>query len=129
MNLSRPSNMRLGIILLLVGLTVAACTSNRPSVSEWESDWHAAVGLIPDESFLDDDPTEACQEVLVSLREQKETLFPAPDELVAASVRQWLEAAEGTFFDCPPADGFSDAFARLDELEAEVDAGLSSPAG
>jgi len=113
----------------VLGLAFAACSSNRPTASEWESDWNAVVSLIPDESLLDDDPTGVCQEVLVSLREQKETLFPSPDELLDETVRQWLEVAEGMFFDCPPPNGFSESYAQLDELAAEVDAGLNSPAG
>lgn len=85
------------------------------------------MGLIPDQSFLDDDPAEACEDVLVSLREAEEDLFPTPDELIDDTVRRWFDVAEGTFFECPPVDGgFPATYEMLDELEAEVDATLTN---
>ncbi len=114
-----------GITLLALVILVAACGSARPTVSEWENDWNAIVALIPDESSLSGDPGEICESTLVLLRENTETLFPAPDDLIADSARQWLEVAEGMFFECPPADGFSDSYDQLDVLEAEIDAGMN----
>jgi hypothetical protein len=115
-----------GVGFLVVVFALAACSSDEPTVAEWEENWNATVALIPDESFLDDDPTEACQEVLVSLREAETDLFPTPDELTEDTVRLWLETAEGTFFDCPPEAGFPAAYDELDRLEAEVDASLTN---
>ena len=114
------------MLVLVVAVVVAACGPVRPTVAEWENDWDAIVALIPDESSLGTDPEALCEATLVSLRDQKETLFPAPDDLIAGSVRQWLEVAEGMFFECPPSDGFSDSYDQLEILEAEIEAGVNS---
>jgi hypothetical protein len=89
MFMSRWMVAQVWITLLAVGLIVAACSSSTPTISEWEDDWNAAMALIPDQSFLDDDPGEVCQAVLVSLREAEADLFPTPDELTDDTVRVW----------------------------------------
>lgn len=111
--------------LLVLGLVISACSETRPDSSSWEDNWADIVAIVPDQSFLDDDPSELCQNTLASLRESEATLFPTPDESLDAPVRSWLEVAEGAFFECPPTDGgFPAAYEELDRLEAEIEASL-----
>lgn len=130
--------MRIGQRLLAATLTLcivlAACSSeSRPSIEEWEQNWNAVLAIVPDlETMGPNPPEEICENVLASLRSEKETLFPPPDPTIDDTVTQWVETAEAAFFDCPPSgelDGFAGAYAVMLRLQEEIETVLDIDRG
>lgn len=114
-------------IVVVIGISVAACGSDRPDVAVWEATWAAAgVTVQTGRQFPRPIPDEVCEDVLAQLRDARPQLLPAPDRTLDRAVREWLQLAEDAFFECPPDDGFEATFAELDRLRAEVDAALGS---
>lgn len=117
-------------LLAAVPMLLSACDAGPPDVASWTARWEEAKGLVPDLAAFDAGPDEAlCDQVLVHLREAREDLVPAPDELLGVAVDDWLRHAETIFFECPPETGpvvgFPAAYAELDRLEREVESLLS----
>ena len=52
-------------------------------------------------------------------------MFPTPDLAVDDPVRDWIDAAEDAFFECPPnselARGFPEMYRRLRRFQGEVE--------
>jgi hypothetical protein len=113
-------------LLAVVPLVLSGCGGGPPDIETWTARWEEAKAFVPDLSAFADGPDERlCDEVLVELREVREDLVPAPDELLGITVDEWLRHAETIFFECPPETGpvvgFDAAYAELDRLEREVE--------
>lgn len=121
--MSTPSRPRLMLVvstMLILGLS--ACSGGRPTFAEWLPFWTHTIGSIPGEDFVSSDTSqEVCEQTLADLRIHQGSLLPTPDEAIDATVRDWIDVAEQVFFECPPIGGFSDSFAELRRLEAEID--------
>jgi len=95
-------------------------------VQDWEPAWDRVVAALPAESPTDDDPSrDACSETLAFLRSNRADLFPTPDLAIDDAVTEWVEIAEGAFFECPPNNdqvgSFAQAYEELLRLQAEID--------
>lgn len=115
---------RFAVLIIVVAL-VSACGEPRPSVAEWVPTWNQVLSIIPEEPTGDELPGTVCEDALASLRAETVALFPTPDSVLDDTVRDWVAAAEHTFFECPPNDGFDDAYGVMLRLEQEVDAVLA----
>lgn len=121
--------LRAAALLALVVL-VAACAEARPDVDAWTGEWDdVRVDMPADAAAAEDITSQECRAILGMLRERGPDLLPAPDEIADETVRDWLEEAEATFFDCPPSDGFGAAYQRLLRLEAEIEVVLAIDRG
>ena len=121
---SRPA--RACGLAILVLLIVGCSGTDRPSASEWEPTWSAAVATLPALEQLGDPPsTEQCGEALGQLREIRPALDPTPDPALDAVVHEWVQVAEDAMFECPPSSAelsdFAMAYGELARLQAEVD--------
>lgn len=119
-------------IAVPVGLAIllAACGgSDRPALSEWQSQWESLVAAIPAESELGDPPDkDRCAETLGIIREAAPGLRVPPDMAADDAVSAWLTTSESAFFGCPPGSGeitsFSVAYEELERLEREINVAL-----
>jgi hypothetical protein len=104
-------------------VAVSACSEPRMSLEAWEQVWEQTVDRIA-ETEADDISPEECTKVLAYLREQRPRLNPLPADGLEKPVNSWFEFAQAAFFECPPdgekVKGWSQAFERLDVIEAEV---------
>lgn len=117
---------RPGIIVLIVimGL-VSACSEPRPSVDEWAPAWNKVLSIVPEEPTAGELPRQVCQDTLASLRAETEVLFPTPDPVIDDTVKEWVAEAEHTFFECPPSDGFDNAYGTMFRLQEEIETVLA----
>lgn len=115
---------------IIAGLVLASCGETRPTVTAWEKEWTRILSIVPDQSSLGENPSQAiCEEVLASLRSSKDALFPTPDSSIDETATLWFQTAEGAFFECPPGGGatggFAGAYAELGRLQAEIEVVLA----
>lgn len=115
------------VTVLMAVLLVPGCSRGpvRPAPRDWSDTWVAAQELIPPQSPAGVPDAATCEHVLVSLREIRSELTPAPDKVLEDAVHDWLAQAEHMFFEC--FDAGSDprtAYERLDRLRQQVDAAL-----
>lgn len=118
---------RIATTVALAGLVLGSCVADRPSQDDWLIAWQGSQVPV-DTARLFDPPlsNEQCQDTLAQLREWRTQVEPTPDRTIDRAVREWFQAAEESFFECPPDDGFEATFTELDRLRAEVDAALTS---
>jgi hypothetical protein len=114
------------MIVAILAVVGASCSTSRPSVEQWQPTWDKAVAGLPEQSIVGENPPRAlCDTTLVFLREIRPDLMPTPDLAVDDTVRDWIDIAEDAFFECPPANqqvgSFAEAYALLGRLQAEVD--------
>lgn len=130
--------MRLGkssVVVPLLCLMLVACGGDRPAASEWRATWEAVTAGIPELSIVTEDGPDAavCETTLAYLRSNRAELLPSPDLAIDDAVNSWFEIAEDAFFECPPESAqmssFSDAYAELGVLEAEIEIVLQLRAG
>lgn len=108
---------------LLTALFLVSCAEARPSSEEWQVEWDRVSTGIPSEAEVEiNNPRSLCDEGLAFLRIHRPALLPTSDIAIDDTVTDWLELAGAMYFDCPPTGGFSDGFATLSRLEAEVSA-------
>jgi len=137
MHTRSPQLLRLTRFLVMATafiIVASACATSRPSVEEWQPTWDRAVSGIPDQAVVGENPPRAlCGTTLVFLREIRPDLSPTPDLAVDDPVREWIDIAEGAFFECPPASqqvgSFAEAYDLLGRLQAEVDLVLDMDRG
>ncbi len=116
----------LSVALVLTALTTVACGNlSRPSVTDWEPAWEAAVAGVPSQTALGNPPSrQLCDDAVAFLRASEEGLVPTPDRAIDATVEEWLDVAKDAFFECPPASSrmpdFAAVYSELARLEAEV---------
>lgn len=108
---------------LVITLAIASCGGeSRPSIEAWLPAWEHVLADVPPESVLAaGDPIATCNDALANIRTDGAALFPTPDEAIEDTVNAWVGVAEEMLFDCPPSDGFSDAYGELFRLQAEVE--------
>jgi hypothetical protein len=107
-------------------LFLAACSDDRPTLAEWEEDWIRVSSGIPTEAEVTADTTRAsCEAGLSLVQVNRVRLLSTPDPAIDDTVHDWVELARTIYFDCPPPDGFPEAFATLDRLEAEIETVLA----
>ena len=126
--------LRFLIAVSALALIASACASTRPSVAEWQPTWIRVVAGIPPQDVVGENPPrELCDRTLEFLRENRADLSPTPDIAVDDTVREWIDIAEGAFFECPPASqqmgSFAEAYEILERLQAEVDVVLDMDRG
>ena len=120
------SKLLIRAALVLAGvLVVAGCSSDRPSVDEWQPAWDQITAAIPGDAATAVTLSEsACGDTLAFLRSHRAELSPTPDLAIDDVVTAWVEIAEDAFFECPPSNeqihDFAEAYAELERLEAEV---------
>lgn len=120
---TKPPRSHFAHVGLLVLLLVVACSEARPAVDAWSGQWGDLRSQLPaDSTSAQQLSDEQCRDILGLLRQRGPDLIPAPDGVADETVRDWLEEAEATFFECPPSDGFGAAYERLVRLEAEIEA-------
>lgn len=111
---------------------LSACSQPRPTVAEWEPTWDRISAAIPSELGEDPSPAE-CTEILAFLRSNRAELFPTPDLAIDDTVTDWVEIAEGAFFECPPDNAqvgsFAEAFGELVRLQGEIESVLEMDRG
>ncbi len=122
--------------LLAVTIFVgSSCSEARPTVPEWEPVWDRVTAALPNEAAIGigDPSLPTCTEILAFLRNNRAALLPTPDVAIDDAVTQWVEIAEGAFFECPPHSGqigsFAEAYAELDRLRAEIELVLEMDRG
>ncbi|GIU91318.1 MAG: hypothetical protein KatS3mg011_0224 [Acidimicrobiia bacterium] len=103
---------------LVVVLVVVACVSPRPGLAEWTDRWDRVRQALPVADSLE---KSDCQTALTELREARTELIPGPSERLDEMVDAWIREAETVYFDCPPPEGFREAFTRLDQMARQVD--------
>lgn len=113
-------------LLLAAAVLLSACDGGAPDPDEWEAAWDQARQIVPPIEVFDEGPDEGrCDETLVRLRQVREELFPAPDDLLGGAADRWLQHAETIFFECPsetgPHVGFEAGYDELARLEREVE--------
>lgn len=119
-------------VTLLASGGTACSDTDQPEAATWAAAWADAQDLVPARDSWDAGApgTEECEAVLVSLRDAKSDLFPAPDDTLATTAEQWFETADGGFFECfgdgDRAAEVDRVYGELDELAAEVDAALGT---
>jgi hypothetical protein len=122
-----PIPTAVGALLVALLLIASACSdSSRPSVSEWESAWAAAVDAVPSPDQLGDPPDrDTCSQALGLLRSIRTRLIPTPDPVLDPTVRKWISVAETAMFECPPTTAelpsLTVAYDELARLKAEID--------
>lgn len=126
----RSATRRLGSIIIVAMLATACGGESRPSAEEWQPQWIEVQSLVPDQADLGAPPDkDMCREAHVALRTETPRLLPTPDLALDDPVRDWVEIAEGTFFECPPREpelrGFDEAYAELTRFAAEINAVLA----
>lgn len=131
----RHGAARRALALVVAGVLVACGSGQgRPDPATWQARWDDVRALVPPaDTFRPTPDGQACEDVLVDLREARPTLSPAPDEAVDEALTAWITVAESTFFECfddeAGADDVDTAYGRLGQLEAEVDAALAGSDG
>ena len=121
----------LATLLAIVALFLAACNDDgRPAVSDWQSVWADASTQLPTLSQIGNPPDrEVCSHALGILRSIRSDLLPTPEPALDVAVTEWMTVAEDAMFECPPSShkisGLQDAYAELEQLEAEVEAVLN----
>lgn len=112
---------RTSVLLTALLALAAACAESRPTFDVWKSDWERVSTGIPTRADLESDSSRStCEEALALVQTSRTTLLPTPDKAIDDTVSDWLGLARGTYFDCPPPEGFDDAYATLDRLAAEI---------
>ena len=120
----------LPLALLSIGVLSCSPANVEPDAATWLEKWDGIVATVPDLATLAPEPDpEFCQSVLSELRTESEDLLPSPNPAVDALARDWVELAEGSFFECPP-DGeeigsFAEAYEEMERLEEAVADALS----
>jgi hypothetical protein len=125
----RPTSRRAGTVvwLALTVLVLTSCATSRPTVDTWEPIWKRVSEGIPSEATVSivDPDRAACSEALTFLRSNRSDLFPTPDLAIDDAVADWVEVAEGAFFECPPRNqqivGFAEAYEALARLQGEIE--------
>lgn len=128
-SLPRLTFRRPGVVavLTLTILAFSSCAISRPTVDNWEPIWKRVSEGIPSEATVGtaDPDRAACSEALAFLRSNRSDLFPTPDLAIDDAVADWVEVAEGAFFECPPRNeqivGFAEAYAELALLQGEIE--------
>jgi len=116
--------MRLRTIVLASVLVIAAGCSgeDRPTTEAWTGVWMDAVSVVEGGTTGGELPsTEVCEATLAGVRMAAIDLKPTPDPVLDETVVSWIEAAESVFFECGPADVFTNDIAELSRLQAEID--------
>lgn len=120
---------RLVVVGTVIALVLVGCSSgDRPDVASWLPAWESIQEVIPSQAALGSPPDEAlCQDVLAELRSSSADLRPSPSDDIESLVNEWVEVAEGAFFDCPPEDeeGFSGTYEELARIGDSIDAAVS----
>lgn len=106
-------------ILVVFLLLLAACGGSRPAVPTWTSQWDTVRASLPTEQPLEQ---STCERAITQLRKARVGLMPTPTDQLDGAVDAWILEAERIYFECPPPEGFDEAFRRLDRLASEVDA-------
>lgn len=121
------------VTMLVLAVAVAGCQGeSRPDAAEWQVHWDRVLAAVPTAEELEsaEDPKPMCDEALTLVREERMNLSPAPEPTLDDPVEDWLNVADETFFECPPRSGdiqgFAEAYERLDDYRAEVDAALGN---
>ena len=110
----------------LVAATLTGCARQGPTMAEWRPRWETLRAQVPPVTAFASGPDAAlCEQTLVILRESRDSVLPAPDEVIDAAVTDWLAHADTLFFECPPEEGelvgFEAAYRRLDSIAAEIE--------
>lgn len=119
-----------GAWLVLLAVSLASCTPQRPSREEWRESWESVQEAVPPAEELPRPPDhDTCSEVLGELRERADELSPAPDRIIHDAAQAWVSHAESLFFDCfddgEPEQRIEEGYATLERLRAEVEAVLA----
>ena len=134
----RRATRILVVVAAVVALVLAGCGGNsgtsdgqRPDPASWAMTWEDVQTMIPDLETLGDPPdADVCEATVTRLRDARNDLYPAPDELVEVEVDAWMVEATSIFFECFEADIGADtvaeSYAELDRLESEVATALET---
>lgn len=118
-------------VALAIVLVLPACSRvARPGLDEWRTTWVRTRKLVPElDSFRQERNSRSlCEGVLGELHAARGTLFPAPNDAIEPTARDWLALAEDTMFACPTDPQEQAArFERLDQLARLVDDAMREP--
>jgi hypothetical protein len=117
------------VALAVAAVILVSCGGDRPDEAEWSSLWQSVRQTVPDRSALDGPEAQRlCSDALAAIRDAQVSLIPTPSSALDDPMRNWIDTAEETFFECPPREadlqGFDVAYERLSIYEIEIEAAL-----
>jgi hypothetical protein len=114
--------------LAVIGLLEGCASTDRPSSSEWGTQWNQKRALVPTADEMVEGGRVYCDELLAKLRMQLDDLRPTPSESIDPALDSWSAHLRTLAFDCPADRARINAeLATIDALADEIEAVLREP--